>query len=176
MKKIIFSAVLVCTLAMAANAQQHENGINFGPDLYLGLKSFGDAYKAGIGGHVKGLYGVGSAGQATLTIGYASFKGKKTDFFDYSKQQFKVIPILLGYRHHFQDFFVEPQLGVGHSTIDYNDTKLFSQTKFMYAIGGGYLTHGFEVDLSFQNVGETGEIALRAGVAYNVPFHKKNHG
>jgi hypothetical protein len=173
MKRITLSFVFCTTISMIAFSQKGNNAVNIGPDVYLGLKSFGDAYKAGLGGHVKGMYGVGTAGHATLTVGYASFKGKKTDTYDYSKQKFSLIPILLGYRHQFTSLFVEPQLGMGSSSLKYDGEKLFSQTKFMYAIGLGYLLQDFEINLSFQNVGEAGEIALRAGLAYNIPLAKK---
>jgi hypothetical protein len=78
---------------------------------------------------------------------------------------------LFGYRHSFNGLYVEPQLGLGFSSIKVAGFK-FSQTKFMYAIGGGYMINGLDLSLSFQNVGETGEIALRAGVAYDIPLGK----
>lgn len=172
MRKLFLCAVLVLTISMSF-AQKGNNAINLGPDLYFPIRHFGQAYKAALGGHLKGLLGVGSSGQVSLTVGYTSFKGKKTNTYDYSSQKFSVIPILLGYRHLFTNWFVEPQLGMGSSNIKFNGNKILSQTKFMYSIGGGYLVNGFEISLGLQNVGETGEIALRGGIAYNIPLGKK---
>jgi hypothetical protein len=96
MRKLIFNLVVIFSISLSASAQKGNNQVGIGADVYLGLKSFGDAYKAGFGGHVKGLYGIGTAGHVTLTTGYASFKGKKSDTYDYSNQTFSVVPYCLG--------------------------------------------------------------------------------
>jgi hypothetical protein len=171
MRKVFLVIGFVFAISMVTYAQKGNNQVGIGPDVYFGLKSFGDAYGVGVGGHVKGLYGVGSAGQATLTIGYASFSGKSSTL--YKDYKFAFIPVLLGYRQNFDGLFIEPQLGFNSSHTKYNGTTYDKVTSFTYAIGGGYAKNGFEVSLSFQNIGLTGQIALRGGVAYNIPLGKK---
>jgi hypothetical protein len=58
---------------------------------------------------VRGLLGVGTAGQVSLTVGYASFKEKKESGTD---AKFTMLPILAGYRHNFNGLYVEPQVGL----------------------------------------------------------------
>jgi hypothetical protein len=173
MRKVTFCFAFVFAASLISFAQKGNNAINVGPDIYLGLKTWGDEFKPGIGGHVKGLYGISTAGQVGLSVGFASFKGKDASFFDYTDYKFSMLPVLASYRHHFNDLFVEPQLGFSHGNEKYKDQSIQKQTKFIYAIGVGYLIKAFEVDLNFQNVNESGEIALRGGLAYNIPLKKK---
>ena len=169
MKRIFFSMTFVLTVSVSL-AQTGNNAVGIGADVYLPIRYFGEAYGVGVGGHVKGLYGVGTSGQATLTIGYATFKGKSGLYED---QKYSFMPFLLGYRHHFTNLFVEPQLGLNSSKTKYKGDVVDKITSFTYAINGGYTKSGFEVSIGLQNVGLTGHIALRGGVAYNVPIGEK---
>lgn len=170
MRRIFLFAVCTLTISMVTYAQKGNNQVGIGPDVYFPLKSLGDAYGVGIGGHVKGLYGVGTAGHAVLRIGYVSFNGKSDTY--YKDYKFVSIPFLAGYRHNFNSLYVEPKIGFNSSYTKYNGTKYDNQTSFTYAIGGGFEKNGFELSLDFQNIGLTGQIALRAGVAYNIELGK----
>src|SRR5215216_3257162 len=75
MKKIIL--VFACIVSLSSvKAQQGTNQIGVAADLGLPMGDFGDAFKTGFGGQVRGLFGVGTAGQITFTTGYSSFKAK----------------------------------------------------------------------------------------------------
>ena len=169
MKRILFSMAFVLTVFVSF-AQTGNNAVGIGADVYLPIRYFGEAYGVGVGGHLKGLYGVGTAGQLTLTIGYATFNGKSGLYED---QKYSFMPYLLGYRHHFTNLFVEPQLGVNTSKTKYKGDVVDKVTSFSYAINGGYTKIGFEASIGLQNVGLTGHIALRGGIAYNVPLGGK---
>lgn len=169
MKRILFSIAFVLAVSVSF-AQTGNNAAGVGVDVFLPIRYLGEAYGVGAGGHVKGLYGVGTAGQVTFTIGYASFKGKSGLYED---QKYSFMPFLLGYRHHFTNLFVEPQLGINTSKTKYKGDVVDKITSFSYAINGGYTKGGFEVSLGLQNAGLTGHIALRGGVAYNVPLAGK---
>ena len=167
MKKFLFFAA--CTLAFATSglAQKGNNQVGIAVDLGLPIGSFGDAYKLGIGGQLRGLYGVGKAGQATLTTGYTSFKGKGSL---YGNQKFSILPILLGYRQHFTALYVEPQLGVSTLTTKVPNFK-YSETKFTYVVGVGYTMNGVDIGVRYQSAAELGQFAFHLG--YNIPLGGK---
>jgi hypothetical protein len=170
MKKIYFVSLCLFAFSFVSVAQKGNNEIGIGAELNVPLGQLGDAYSAGFGGSVKGLYGVGTAGQLTLTVGYSGFKGKSGTL--YKDQKFSLLPVLLGYRHHFSSFYVEPQVGV---TTD--KTKIpgftFSETKFTAALNVGYLIQGFDLSLRYHTEGDVLSLfAVRAG--YNFPLGKKH--
>ena len=66
MKKfILFFAYIVAVSAV--KAQQGNNQIGIAAEAALPLGDFADSYKTGIGGSLKGLFGVGQAGQINFT-------------------------------------------------------------------------------------------------------------
>src|SRR5690349_5333715 len=107
MKKILL-VMVVSSFALLSHAQRGNNQIGVAFEAGLPTGDFGDAVKTGFGGSAKGLLGVGTAGQVTLTVGYTSFTFK-----DASDAHFTILPILLGYRHNFSGVYVEPQVGYG---------------------------------------------------------------
>src|SRR5687768_491692 len=114
MKKIIL--VFACVVALSTvKAQQGNNQIGIAAQVGLPMGDFGDGFKTGIGGSVKGLLGVGQAGQVTFTTGYTSFSAKDemVDGLGADKVKTSIIPLLAGYRHNFSGFYVEPQVGYG---------------------------------------------------------------
>ena len=90
-----------------------------GLDLSLPTGDFGTYFKTGIGGYVKAMLGVGKVGAVTFTTGYSSFK-EAGDWEDFTATQ-GVAPLLFGYRHNFNGFFVEPQIGYG--IYNYKETS-----------------------------------------------------
>ncbi|MBD0374163.1 MAG: hypothetical protein ICV51_00835 [Flavisolibacter sp.] len=171
MKKLFIALILVSSLSYVSYAQKGKNEVGLGLNVGFPVGNFGDSYKAGFGGYVKGLLGVGTSGQATLTTGYNSYKGKGGLYSDYS---FSILPILAGYRHHLSNFYLEPQLGLGiyktkAKSESYSAT--FSETKFTYAIGAGYTIKGFDVGANYQSGAMLGQILAHLG--FNIPIGSK---
>src|SRR3546814_282563 len=114
LSKNIFKATVLSVAMLfacsSAFAQKGNNQVGAGIDLGLPMGDFGDGAKLGIGGTVKGMYGVGTAGQVELTLGYISFGAKENS--SVASASTSIIPIFAGYRHHFNGLYVEPQLGV----------------------------------------------------------------
>src|ERR1043165_7804117 len=139
MKKTIPLFMLLFVFSFIGNAQKGNNQISIGPEVDLPLGSFNDAYKVGFGGTIKGLLGVGNAGQVTLLTGYSYFKGKSSGVggYNYSSYSFSIIQILLGYRHNFSGFYVEPEAGMGIYRTKVSSVSA-SETRFTYGGGVGY--------------------------------------
>ena len=174
MRKILFASIFVVASFIGANAQQGHNQIGIGVDLGLPMGDFGDAYKLGIGGQVKGLLGVGTAGQVTLTSGYMSFKAK--DLPSGVDIKASIIPILVGYRHNFSGFYVEPQVGYGiyGSKVDglgspYDGSN--SDGAFTWAAGVGYaMAQGLDLGVRYQSASKDGESTSLIGFAVKYNF------
>src|SRR5215475_6012472 len=104
MKKLLllFPVILIATFA---SAQKGTNQIGVAFEVGVPLGDFGDAAKTGFGGLLKGLYGVGTAGQITFTTGYTNFGIK--DLTSDESGSWWIMPFLAGYRHNFSGFYVE---------------------------------------------------------------------
>lgn len=143
MKKF-FLALGVSFVSLAGFAQTGNNQIGVGAELALPTGDMGDVYKAGIGVTVKGLYGIGEAGQITLTTGLISF-GAKSDMADWlgaDKIKSNIIPILAGYRHNFQGFYGEPQVGYSIASIKVKGGEFDgsdSDGAFTWGLNAGYV-------------------------------------
>lgn len=173
MKKL-FLAICIATISSAAYSQQGNNQIGVGIDLGLPLGDFGDGYSFGYGGYVKGLYGIGTAGQITLTTGYTVFPAKKVleDALGADKITSSIIPVLAGYRHNFNGFYVEPQLGYGSygTKIDGGSfSAKGSSGAFTYAVGLGFAKGGFDAGVRYQGASKDGSSTSLIGfrVGYN---------
>ena len=167
MKKVLLVAVLFLVTTVAAFAQKGDIGISVGVEGALPVGDWSDGYSIGVGGSLKGLYGISDAGQVTLTVGYDRFGVKDFD------GSLSLVPVLAGYRHTFSSLYVEPQIGISaqKSKIEmgeFGDVSA-STTDFSFAIGAGYLVGPMDLGLRYQNIsasgGSLGFLALR--VAYN---------
>lgn len=172
MKKISLFLVLFVTLAFAGQAQTGHNQISIGPEVDIPVGSFGDIYKTGFGGTIKGLWGVGTAGQVTLMSGYSTFKGKNqgSGGFDYSGMKFGIIPILVGYRQNFNGLYVEPQLGEAIYTTKSGGFKEH-ETRFTYGGGIGFSMNALDLGARIQSHEGATLVAIR--LAYAFGFGKK---
>lgn len=150
MKKVILSLVLL-TGFVFAKAQTGNNQIGVAAEVGLPIGDFGNAAKTGFGGYVKGLYGVGTAGQITVTVGYSSFKGKD----DVGGGTWGVLPFLAGYRHSFSGFYLEPQVGFGSYKYKISGESA-STSAFTYALGAGYAMNGLDLGIRYQNATKDG--------------------
>ncbi len=172
MRKIY--TVMLATILISASsfAQKGKSYIGVGGDLSLPTGDFGAYYKSGIGGYVKAMLGVGQAGAVTFTTGYSSFK-EAGDFEDFTSTQ-GVAPLLIGYRHSFNGFFVEPQIGYGIYTYKETSAENGYYTEsggaFTWAAGVGYVFNNkIEVSARYQIGSSEGESASMFGlrVGYN---------
>lgn len=170
------AAVFVLAAFAGVNAQKGNNKIGVGLDLGMPMGDFGDASKMGIGGYVKGLYGVGQSGHLTFTTGYQTFKAKNLAAGESSTTS--LIPLLAGYSHSFSGFYVEPQLGYSISRNKYSlqgTSGSNSSGSFTWAAGMGYAVNGFDIGLRYQSMANDGSTAsflgLRAG--YHFMLGKK---
>jgi len=140
---------------IGVNAQKGNNQIGVGADVAIPVGDFGDAFKTGYGGTVKGMYGVGTGGQITLTSGYTTFTAK--DLPSEVDVKAGIIPILLGYRQNFSGFYVEPQAGYGIYTskvsgMGSGNDGSDSNGAFTWAAGIGYvLKQGLDLGARYQS-------------------------
>jgi len=178
MKKL-FLALSILSTALVSSAQTGKNEIGVGADLGLPAGDFKEGYKLGIGGYVKGLYGIGSAGQITLTTGYTTYSGKSEimDALNADKMKTAIIPILAGYRHNFDGFYAEPAIGYGIFSSKLK-SPVFDESEsdgaFTWSIGAGYVVNKFDVGLRYQSSSKNGTsfglFGLRVG--YNFSLSK----
>lgn len=173
MKKL-FLAITIVIASLTASAQTGNNQIGVGVDLGLPSSDFGDAAKFGFGGYVKGLYGIGSAGQITLTSGYTTYSAKDelVTAAGVDKIKYGIIPILAGYRHNFDGFYAEPQLGYSifrSKVTDAGTSASASDGMFTWAVGLGFAKSGFDAGVRYQSGSKDGTTISVVGfhVGYN---------
>ena len=177
MRRILFSLALSVILSLAAHAQSGNNQISIGAEA--GIPTGKDASKTtkiGIGGSIKVLFGIGSAGQITLTSGYMALGGKNLP--EGVKANLKIIPIMAGYRQNFGGFYVEPQAGVGllkQKATYQGENETISATKFTWAVGAGYVINNIDLGVRYQRSEfEDGSISLVGiKITYNIPIGRK---
>jgi hypothetical protein len=175
MRKVLLVVAIAVFALGAANAQTGKNQLGIGAEVGIGTAS---GSKASFGGSAKYLHGVGSAGQATLSVGYLTTSDKESEGSDELKVTGSTIPVMLGYRHNFSGFYAEPQLGYLFSnvTTKFNGTKVDelsgSDGSFGYAIGAGYaLESGLDLGVRFLNStqsGATGLFVFRIGYNFSL--------
>lgn len=160
MKKVLL-LVPVVLITVLANAQKGNDQIGVALEVGLPLGNFGDGAKTGFGGLLKGLYGVGEAGQVTFTTGYSSFKWKNL-VSDESGNSW-IIPFLVGYRHNFSGFYVEPQLGYGVLGDKYEFSGLKSTAStgaFTWGGGIGFAKSGFDGGIRYEGLTKNGTVSV----------------
>lgn len=173
MKKVL---LVICAgiISAVSYAQQGTTKIGVGADIGLPTGDFGDVVNTGIGGYAKGLFGIGTAGQITLTSGYQSFKVKGSTSDD--KASWNIIPILAGYRHNFSGFYVEPQVGYSINNVKVKVAGVSgsdSQGAFTWAAGVGYMINdAFELGARYQSAHKDGSsislVGLRLGYNFSL--------
>ena len=179
MRKIYM--VLLATILITAGsfAQKGKNYLGVGGDISLPTGDFSNYFKTGVGGYVKAMLGVGNSGAVTFTTGYTAFKGAG-DFEDATSTQ-AVVPLLIGYRHNFNSFFVEPQIGYGIYPYKENSFEdgFISETgsAFTWAAGFGYVFNNkIEVSARYQTGGSQGVnlgmFGLRVGYNFSLSGSK----
>lgn len=169
MKKL-FLLLLVGTISTSLFAQKDHNQISAGLEVGLPTGLMTNALGVGIGATGKGLYGVGTNGQLSATLGYIRYGFSESG--EGMSAGMSVIPIMPGYRHYFNNVYAEGQLGLAVISSNYNVggwSGSVSSTNASMAIGGGYLFEDFDVSLRYQGYGiGFGSLGIR--VAYNFEF------
>jgi hypothetical protein len=174
MKKV-FLAICIAAISSVSYGQKGTNAIGIGVDLGLPMGDFGDIAKFGFGGYAKFLYGIGEAGQLTLTTGYTTYKGKDeiAEALGWDKITYSIIPVLVGYRHNFSGFYVEPQVGYASfgSKIKSDDfSGSGSNGGFAYGVGVGFAKSGFDIGARYQgsSVNSTNIAIIGVHIGYNI--------
>ena len=177
MKKVFLSIFGIVAIAAGSVAQQGNNQISPAVEIALPTGDANDASQLGLGVTVKGLYGIGEAGQLTFTTGYLVSGAKKEfkDLLGADKINSTMIPLLAGYRHNFNGFYAEPQIGYGIYGAkikggDYASSD--SEGAFTWAAGVGYVYNNFEGGVRYQsmhkNGGSSGMIGFRIGYNFSL--------
>ena len=175
--------VLLATILISAGAmaQKGKNYIGGGADLSMPLGVFADDFNKGAGLYIKGLLGVGQSGAVTFTTGYTGLK--EIADFDETTTKVGIVPLLVGYRHNFNGFFVEPQLGYGLYPYKHNSWEDGFYTEdggaFTWALGAGYMFNNkIEVSARYQSGTSTGTtiaiFGLRLGYNFSLDGTKKS--
>jgi hypothetical protein len=170
MRKIFFASALAIASFIGAQAQSGNNQVGIAFDLGIPTGDLGDAVKTGFGGQVRGLLGVGTAGQVSLTVGYASFKEKEETGADL---KMTILPILAGYRHNFNGIYVEPQVGYGSygSKATYLGSDVSSSDgAFTWAAGVGYAKNGIDIGARYQSGTKDGDNLSLVGIHIGYNF------
>jgi Outer membrane protein beta-barrel domain len=178
MKK--FNMVLLATILISAGslAQKGNTLIGIGGEVALPTGEFGTYFKTGIGISTKALFGVGKAGHITFTGGFSTFKeiGSEVDW----SGRMRIMPLLAGYRHNFNQFFIEPQAGIGfynYKLTEGDEWTTYPQALFTWAASAGYIFNKqIEVSARYQNGSSNsysaGLLAVRVGYNFSLKSSK----
>ena len=172
--KIIFFVASFFSFSIFSNAQTGNNLVGVSLDLGLPLGSFADFAGVGVGGTVRGLYGVGESGHITLTTGYSYFRWK--DLVAGEDANSHIVPLLVGYRHNFEAIFIEPYAGYASYGEKYSYqgmTSTGSVGSFAWGGGVGYGRGGFEGGVRFLALSKQGTLpVLYIYIGYDLPVGK----
>lgn len=175
MKKILTTA-LILYATLAVNAQQEGfHKISIGAEGALPIGDFGEGNNIGFGASGKVHYGITQQADITGMVGYLHF-GMKNDT-EYISARTGILPVLFGYRHRFDTFYVEPQVGFAHvlSKVTVKDDLGMglsewggsaSATKFSAAAGGGLEFGSWDLGARFQLIDNLNFLSIR--LAYSL--------
>ncbi len=172
MKKILLLVPFIIFGFNCCFAQAGNNQISIGAEVnFLASNGYSSIYNPGFGGGLKGLYGIGDAGQLTLSGAFSSFGGKSSS--TYGDQTLTLLPIMAGYRYNLKSgVYFEGQAGLATLTTKGSGFS-FSQTNFAGAINVGYATHGFDISARYYTEGDVvSTFAVR--IAYNISLSAKH--
>src|SRR5215467_860871 len=179
MKKM-YVVILAAIISTGAIGQKGKNYLGVGVGLSMPLGEFANDYKRGIGVDAKAMLGVGQSGAVTFTLGYSAFK--EIADFDETTSTAVIVPLLIGYRHNFNGFFVEPQLGYALYPYKHNSAEdgFYTSTgsAFNWALNAGYMfKNKLEVSARYQTGTSTGItvaiFGLRLGYNFSLSGSKQ---
>jgi hypothetical protein len=148
-----FLIVFITFISFCSHAQKGNNALN----IMVEGGYAGDQYDPGYGAFLKGLYGVGKHGQLTLMAGVSKFRAK--DAPDQLSSTTRLVPFLAGYKQHFYNFYIEPQVGYGELGGKQDiggDYARPSLGAFFWAFGVGVNVKRFDFGLRYQGAQATG--------------------
>ena len=173
-------AVLFCA---QSHAQKGVNKLVLAVDIGFPTGDFADDANIGAGPLAKFLFGITPAGDITATTGVAFYPVKKKvdpgfSGYDDLKGTWRVIPLLIGYRHNFiNGIFLEPEFGMANyaATIQYQDAyRSHSTTTFTLAAGIGYAKKNLEIGGRYQNSNNDGSFSqFLIHVGYILPLKSR---
>lgn len=172
MKKILLSIAGIIFAINCCFSQTGNNQLSVGAEVnFLASNGYSTIYNPGIGGNLKGLYGIGSSSQLTFTVAYSSFSGKSSS--SYGDQTLSLLPVLAGYRYNLSGgLYGEGQAGLAILTTKATGFS-FSQTNFAAAVNVGYVIHGFDISARYYTEGDVvSTFAVR--LAYNFTLSEKH--
>jgi hypothetical protein len=152
MKKSLLVLVTIIT-CFISSAQNGGNHIGIGATLGIPTGDFSEAAKVGFGGYIRTMIGVGTSGEVLFTTGYSGY-GVKGLQLGGASANYYIIPILLGYRHNLNGFYLEPQLGIGMygARATYmGNSETDSKSAFTWAAGVGYQVNNFDIGFRYQS-------------------------
>jgi len=171
MKKM-FLVAAIASISISGSAQAGNNLIGVSLDIGIPVGDFADFAQLGIGGSVRGMYGVGRSGHVTLTTGYSYFRWK--DLVSGEDANSHIIPLLLGYRHNFSAFFIEPYAGYASYGEKYsylNSNSSASLGSFAWGAGAGYGRGGFEGGVRYLGLTKEGTLStIFVYIGYDLPL------
>jgi len=180
MKRVYFVVLASLLFSSVVFSQKGNNAIGLGGDLSFPTGDFANFYKAGPGIYGKVMLGVGKAGHVTFTSSYSAYKIKTN--FEGVTSTIGLAPVLIGYRHNFDGFFVEPQLGyaianIKISSIDMEEPFTDAGGNIAWAASIGYVfNQQVEICARYQGSGNNGTtmnvFGLRLGYNFSLKRSK----
>ena len=168
MKRILLLLTFAVFGINCCFAQKGNNQLGIGAEVnFLASNGYSSIYNPGIGGGIKGLYGIGGAGQLTLSGAYSSFSGKSSS--PYGDQTLSLLPVLAGYRYNLKGgLYFEGQAGLAVLTTKASGFS-YSQTDFAAALNIGYTVHGFDISARYYTEGDViSTFAVRLAYNFNL--------
>ncbi|MER3471677.1 MAG: hypothetical protein C4330_10225 [Chitinophagaceae bacterium] len=152
MRKLI---AFLCFFSFASyiNAQKASKHLTVLGDVGIPVGDFEDLYKMGYGGLLKFSTSLKGSNELTVSTGVSFYTIKLRYTTTDETQTYRVLPLLIGYRHHWSNFFIEPQAGAGFYQMrhEFKDQKSIQwHTAFTSAVAIGYLTDHFEMSVRYQ--------------------------
>ncbi len=166
MKKILLCLLLANSFTLISKAQNRSNEFTINIEPALGKESFG------LGLFGKYGYGVSKSSLITISAGISKFSNSGYKPIE-DRVKTTIIPLLVGYKHYFHSFFVEPQIGLGSLSGRIDIGGDFSRPSVAVAIGSisaGYRFNSkFNAGLRF--LAAHGIESSNAGYWYNKDFN-----
>jgi hypothetical protein len=151
MGKLLISLLLI--LLIQPCVAQSAAALGIYGDVGIPVGDFSDLYRMGYGGKIKFLKNISDADAFIMTTGINFYTIKLRYTTDDESQTYRVIPFLIGYRHQFSPFFIEPSAGAGIYQMrhELNDVKTINwHTAFTAAVEIGYLKDQYEMAVRYQ--------------------------
>ena len=124
----------------------------------------------GFGFFIKDSYAINKSGELTLSAGVSKFNSKNS--IETGNITIRLIPVLFGYKHNIQKFFIEPKIGLGElggKILTNGDYQRPSVAAIFGGLGAGYKIKSFNLGVNFLTA--QGIENTSAGIWYNKNFH-----